>query len=265
MAILGLSGLAGLLALAVVLNEKAPSIEDQLPASSTATNIDIDNGDQKIDWSHYPKFSLDLSEETTITKAGVYHVTGELEDAPLVIIARKDDIRLILDNVTIKNSTGPAIVCYSAGDLVVELKGESILRDGNKYDATYDDDVKGAFYSKSDLTFEGSGTLTITANYQDGIVGKDDLKFNGGSFVITAADDAIRGKDSVYIVNGVFNITSRSDGIKSTNETDAGKGFVLIENGHIKIAAGDDAIHAEKELYVYNGNIDITKSYEGLE
>jgi len=264
--ILGIAGLAGILALAIFLNNNAPKPSDSTVIDvENLSTIDIDNGDLKIDWSTYPEYDLDLSENATIAKGGIYHVAGELEDAPLVINAGNDKVKLVLNNVSIKNSKGPAIVCYAADDLVIELKGENVLHDGNKYDSSYDDDVKGVIYSKADLTFEGSGSLILTANYQDGIVGKDDVKFNSGNYTITAADDAIRGKDSVYIVNGDFNITSRSDGIKSTNAEIAGKGFVLIENGHIKIAAGDDAIHAEKNLYIYNGNIDITKSYEGLE
>ena len=262
---LGVLGLAGILALAIILNNQAPEQSSGSSSQTSDGTLDIDNGDLKIDWSRYSKYELDLSASSTIAKAGVYHVTGELDGSPLIINAGEDKVKIILDNVTIKNSTGPAIACYSADDLVVELVGENILRDGNKYDSTYDDDVKGAIYSKADLTFGGSGSLILTANYQDGIVSKDDLKFNSGNFTITAADDAIRGKDSVYIVDGDFNITSRSDAIKSTNDSKAGKGFVLIENGHIKIAAGDDAIHAETSLLIYDGNIDITKSYEGLE
>ncbi len=263
--ILGLAGLSGILALAVVMNSNAPIKTDDLRSYSDISSLDIDNGDLKIDWSNYPKYDLELAKTSTIAKGGIYHVTGELIDSPLIINAGNDKVRLILDEVTIENSTGPAIICYAADDLVIELKGESALSDGNKYDSSLDADINGVIYSKADLTFEGSGSLILNAKYQDGIVTKDDLKFNSGNYTITAADDAIRGKDSVYIVNGEFNITSRSDGIKATNDTTAGKGFVLIENGHIIISAGDDAVHAETALMVQGGNINVAKSYEGLE
>ena len=263
--LIGLAGLAGILVMGLIINDR---IGQPLPGSTDSTSLDaldIDNGDLKIDWSQYSTYNISLEETRFITKGGIYHITGSLEDAPLVINAGTDKVKIILDNVTIKNSSGPAITCYNADDLVIELVGENILTDGYKYSSSYDEDVLGAIYSKADLTFEGGGTLILTANYQDGIVGKDDVKFNGGNFVISAADDAIRGKDSVYIVGGDFNITSRSDGIKSTNDTKAGKGFVLVEGGHVKIAAGDDAIHAAKTLFINNGNIAIEKSYEGLE
>lgn len=227
---------------------------------------DIDNGDLKINWDRYTAIDIELSKDLTIANSGVYHLTGSLSDGSILINAGvSGEVKLILDNVVVKNSAGPAINCVAGEDLVIELVGDNYLSDGSKYSADLDEDIKSTIYSKADLTLEGDGELTITANYQDGIVGKDDLKFNGGTYHITAADDGIRGKDSVYIVGGTFNITAKGDGIKSTNEIDAGKGFVLIEDGNLAISAGDDGIHAINLLTVQNGNIDIAKSYEGLE
>ncbi len=246
------------------------AILNQTHENSTDTivsTIDLDNGDLKIDWSCYTTYFINLDEAGSleITEPGTYRLTGSIADGLITINAPDNVVRLILDNVTIKNSSGPAIACYAAEDLVIELVGENTLEDGKSYATTYDEDVNGAIYSKDDLTFQGDGTLNLTANYQDGIVGKDDVKFNSGIYNITAKDDGIRGKDSVYVVDGTFNITAKGDGIKSTNNTTAGKGFVLIENGSLTIAASDDGIHAENRLLIYDGEVNITKSYEGLE
>ncbi len=228
--------------------------------------VDIDNGDLKINWDRYTTIDIELAESVTITDSGIYHLTGTLQDGSITIDSgTKGEVKLILDNVTIKNSAGPAISCISGDDLVIELIGNNTLEDSASYSSDLDEDINGVIYSKADLTFNGDGMLTITANYQDGIVGKDDLKFDGGIYNITSADDGIRGKDSVYIVDGDFDIVSKSDSIKSTNETDAGKGFVLVENGNIDISSGDDGIHAIRTLVVQGGTINIAKSYEGLE
>ena len=231
----------------------------------TSNSVVTDNGDLKVNWSRYPSYDIELSDTLTITQSGTYHLTGSLANQNVIINVPNGKIRLILDNVTIKNSSGPAIACLNADDLVIELTGYNILEDGKTYAGTYDEDVNGVIYSKADLTFDGTGTLVLTANYQDGIVGKDDLKFNSGTYLITTADDGIRGKDSVYIVNGHFTISAKSDGIKSTNETTTGKGFVLIEQGTINISAGDDGIHAINNLIIEDGTVTISKSYEGLE
>jgi len=228
--------------------------------------IDMVYGDLKINWEKYTPINVDLSGTYTIAAAGVYHFTGSLEDGSIVIKANVETaaVKIILDNVSIKNSSGPAIACYNADDLVIELVGDNHLEDGVSYSG-YDEDVKGVIYSKSDLTFTGDGELVLKGNYADGIVGKDDLTFRNGTYNITAADDAIRGKDSVHIANGDFVITTKGDGIKSTNDTKTDKGFVLIENGNIEITSGDDGIHAEKSLIIDGGELEIKNSYEGLE
>ncbi|MBQ3470230.1 carbohydrate-binding domain-containing protein [Candidatus Saccharibacteria bacterium] len=252
-----------LLIMAVVMNVTS----EQTNTQKIVGTIETDYGDLKINWERYPTYDIGLTGSLTITDSGTYHITGTLEDGLITVKANHDTgkVRLILDNVSIKNSSGPAIACYSADDLVIELVGENYLEDGAKYSADFDEDVVGAIYSKDDLTFQGEGSLTVTANFQDGIVGKDDLKFNSGTYYITAADDGIRGKDSVYIVDGHFAITARGDGIKSSNDTDRGKGFVLIESGEISISSGDDGIHAEQRLVIKGGKVTIEESYEGLE
>lgn len=228
--------------------------------------VDIDNSDLNINWDRLSSFNIELSENITITESGIYHITGSLLDGSITVNSgEKGKVKLILDNVTIKNSSGPAINCISGDELVIESVGANVLRDGSKYSDDLDEDINGVIYSKADLTFQGDGTLDVTSSYQDAIVGKDDVKFNGGTYNITAADDGIRGKDSVYIVDGNFNITSKADAIKSTNESDTGKGFVLIEGGNVKISAGDDGIHGIRVLAVQGGDINIVKSYEGFE
>lgn len=234
--------------------------------TDTTGYIDIDNGDENTNWDRYANTDIQLAESLTISQSGVYHITGSLSDGNITIDSgASGEVKLILDNVSIANSSGPAISCISGDELLIELVGQNTLADGATYSADLDEDIKGAIYSKSDLSFRGDGSLTVAANYQDAIVGKDDIKFSSGAYNISAVDDGIRGKDSVYIVGGVFNVNADQDAIKSTNDTDVDKGFILIEDGDIAISAGDDAIHAETFLTIRGGKINIAKSYEGLE
>lgn len=226
-------------------------------ATKITGTIDADHGDQKINWDRYPTREIKLSESLTITEAGTYHLTGELEDGLITIDVKNTVAKLILDNVKIKNSSGPAILCDAGEDLVIELIGQNILEDGSSYLTTYDEDITGTIYSKADLSFSGTGNLNINANHQDAIVSKDDLKFNNGNYNINAVDDGIRGKDSVYIVSGNFNIKSGGDAIKSTNEIDAGKGFILIEDGNFAINSSTKGIKAINSILIYNGNYNI--------
>ena len=222
--------------------------------------IDVDNGDSKINWERYQTVDVNLSESLKIIESGTYHISGSLDGGMITIDAGVGEVRLILDNVTINNTSGPAIYCSSAEDVVIELNGNNYLSDGDYY-SDYEDDVTGTIYSKADLTFQGEGSLTITGNFQDAIVGKDDVKFNSGVYMITAKDDGVRGKDSVYVVSGDFVIDSGADAIKVTNELDSGKGFVLIESGNFAIDASAKGIKATKSILIYDGNFTIT-SYD---
>ena len=227
-------------------------------------SINADNGDLKINWDKYQTTDVILSESYTINKSGVYHLSGELENGLVSINVKDGVVKLILDNVTIKNSYGPAIACYEADDLVIELIGKNTLEDGETYAGNLDEDVQGVVYSKADLTFIGDGSLAVTANYQDGIVSKDDLKFNGGEYTIIAKDDGIRGKDSIYVVDGAFTIEAGGDGMKSTNETTAGKGFVLVEQGTINITASAKGIKAINSILIHAGDFKISSRDDSI-
>lgn len=252
-----------LVVLAVVLNLNHSHNGDN--ANNIAGTIDTDNGDTKINWERYPAYTITLTGPYTIESSGTYYLSGTIDDGMLTIATTSDAVvRLVLENVSIKNSSGPAISCYNGDDLVIELVGNNYLEDGASYSSELDEDVSGVIYSKADLSFTGDGKLEIKANHEDGIVGKDDVKFNSGTYLISAADDGIRGKDSVYIVNGSFNITASSDAIKSTNETDTTKGFVLIENGDFIISAKAKGIKAINSILIYSGNFDINSSDDSI-
>lgn len=234
-------------------------------ASNISGSIDIDNGDLKIDWDRYPSYNIELSETYTITSSGTYYFTGTLENGSIIVKADAEAVvRIVLNGVTIKNSSGPAIACYSGDDIVIELEGENYLEDGSSYSSDLDEDVTGAIYSKSDLSFTGDGMLTIKANYEDGIVSKDDLTFRSGTYKITAVDDGIRGKDSVHIENGTFEITATGDAIKSTNDTDTTKGFILIEDGKFTIKSTGKGVKATNSILIYGGTYNITSTDDSI-
>lgn len=253
--------LVSLLIAAIFINSRNQDAD----ITKVTSALDIDNGDVDINWDRYENHEIKLSDTLSITKSGVYHLTGTLDNGYININAGVEGVvKLILDNVTIRHSSGPAISCTAGDDLVIELVGSNILEDGNIYSVDYDEDITGAIYSKADLTFIGNGSLDILANHQDGIVSKDDLKFSSGTYSIKSADDGIRGKDSVYVLNGNFTINAEANAIKTTNETDLGKGFVMIENGNFNLTAGNKGIKATRNITIYNGIFSIKSTDDAI-
>lgn len=236
--------------------------KESAKTGSTTDSIDMsintDDGDEKIDWSNYQGLDYELTKSITITDGGVYNLTGTITNG-LITINTIDNVKLVLNNVSVTNSSGPAIYVENANDVVIELTegSNNYFEDGSTYTG-YEADVIGTIFSHDDITFQGDGTIEVVSNNEDAIVGKDDLKIVSGTYKITSADDGIRGRDSVYIQNGNFTIKSSGDGIKSTNDTETEKGYILIENGIFDIEADLDGIASQTKMQIKNGTFNIT-------
>ena len=216
--------------------------------------VDLDNGEEKVAWDSFDIKDIRLSSSLEITKSGIYNLSGSLNNGN-IMINTTGDVKLIFNNISIKNNDGPAIYVSNANNVVIEINGVNRLEDGNTYS---DSSLDGCVFSKDDIVFQGLGTLDVIGNYMDGIVSNNDIKFVSGTYNINSNGDGIRGKDSVYIVDGNFNITSVNDGIKSTTTDDVTKGFINIDNGNIVINSKEDGIQAETKLIINNGKFNIT-------
>ena len=206
----------------------------------------------------------------TITEEGTYIISGTVADGQLIINAADSaKVHLVLNGITMTNNDGPCILITAADKVFITLAdgSENILSDaGTEYaQADAETNADGVIYSKSDLTFNGAGTLTINAGYKHGIVCNDDLVFTGGTYNVTAAEKGIKANDSIRIKNGTFTVNSQDDSIHTSNEEDSGKGYVYICGGTFDLSSGDDGIHAATALLITDGKITVSKSYEGLE
>ena len=211
-----------------------------------------------------------ISDNTiTITAGGTYYLTGTSEDANIVVNAQGEDVILVLDNVNLTSKTTSCINVIKAESVTIYLKEESknTLTDTSSYTvftSETNDEPDATIYSKADLIFDGEGLLTINANYDKAIHGKDSLQILNGTYVITSKDDAIKGKDYVYIKDGTFTITAGGDGINSDNEEDTSLGYITIDGGIFTIKAGSDGIQSITNLTINDGTYTINAG-EALE
>lgn len=76
-----------------------------------------------------------------------------------------DKIQLVLDGVAISSSRSAALYVRSADKVfVTSVSGtENSLENAGPYDAIDENSIDAAVFSKSDLTFNGEGTLKISA------------------------------------------------------------------------------------------------------
>lgn len=196
----------------------------------------------------------------TITEEGTYVFSGTLSEGQIVVDADDAKVQIVLDNVDITCASSAAVYVKSADKVFVTLAegSQNTLRNTDEYVAIDDNNIDAVIFSKSDLTLNGTGSLTIVSAEGHGIVSKDDLKITGGTYDITAAGHALSGKDSVRIADGTFVLTAGKDGIHSENEDNEEKGYIYIADGDFTITSDGDGMDASNIVQIEDGTFDIT-------
>ena len=196
----------------------------------------------------------------TITVEGTYIFSGTLSEGQIVVDADNAKVQIVFDNVDITCASSAAVYVKSAEKVFVTLAegSQNTLRNTDEYVAIDDNNIDAVIFAKSDLTLNGTGSLTIVSAEGHGIVSKDDLKITGGTYDITAAGHALSGKDSVRIADGTFILTAEKDGIHAENADDEEKGYIYIADGDFTITSDGDGMDASNIVQIEDGTFDIT-------
>ena len=196
----------------------------------------------------------------TITAEGTYIFSGTLSEGQIVVDADNAKVQIVFDNVDITCASSAAVYVKSAEKVFVTLAegAQNTLRNTDEYVAIDDNNIDAVIFAKSDLTLNGTGSLTIVSAEGHGIVSKDDLKITGGTYDITAAGHALSGKDSVRIADGTFILTAEKDGIHAENADDEEKGYIYIADGDFTITSDGDGMDASSIVQIEDGTFDIT-------
>lgn len=196
----------------------------------------------------------------TITAEGTYIFSGTLSEGQIVVDADKAKVQIVFDNVDITCASSAAVYVKIAEKVFVTLAegSQNTLRNTDEYVAIDDNNIDAVIFAKSDLTLNGTGSLTIVSAEGHGIVSKDDLKITGGTYDITAAGHALSGKDSVRIADGTFILTAEKDGIHAENADDEEKGYIYIADGDFTITSDGDGMDASNIVQIEDGTFDIT-------
>jgi len=242
---------------------------------SSAQGIDVSNmfsdRDKEIGYDEENSTVIKLSDDSTtcdsdavqisgntvtIIDEGTYILSGTLTDGMVIVDAEDTDkVQLVLDGVDITSAESAAIYVREADKVFITTASDSqnTLTNGGTYTAIDDNNIDAAIFSKSDLTLNGAGSLTITAKAGHGVVSKDDLVLTSGTYQIDAASHGLSGKDSVRIASGSYTIVSGKDGIRAENADDTSLGFVYLADGTFDITSDGDGISAENWLQADGG------------
>lgn len=242
---------------------------------SSAQGIDVSNmfsdRDKEIGYDEENSTVIKLSDDSTtcdsdavqisgntvtIIDEGTYILSGTLTDGMVIVDAEDTDkVQLVLDGVDITSAESAAIYVREADKVFITTASDSqnTLTNGGTYTAIDDNNIDAAIFSKSDLTLNGAGSLTITAKAGHSVVSKDDLVLTSGTYQIDAASHGLSGKDSVRIASGSYTIVSGKDGIHAENADDTSLGFVYLADGTFDITSDGDGISAGNWLQADGG------------
>ncbi|MBQ8984867.1 carbohydrate-binding domain-containing protein [Candidatus Saccharibacteria bacterium] len=169
--------------------------------------------------------------ENKIKAGGTYTFTGKTSNGKIEIDTT-EDVRIILNGVSITNPSGAAIKSKGTGRVTIELVGENTLISTD----TNAEDPAAAVSGDAELEITGSGSAKIESNGK-GIKADNGLGLSGsGTYTITAKDDTLHSNGNITIASGTYVLNT-----------------------------GDDAIHADGTLKIVSGKIVTEKSHEGLE
>ena len=156
----------------------------------------------------------------TISKGGVYTLSGKNSDASIVI-STDDNVKLKLNGVNITSSGAPVIYVENADKLYIDTE------DGTDNSLVSTAADTAAIRSKDNLKIKGGGTLNITS-VDNGIKCSDNLKIEGGNINIDAKADGINVNDTFEMTDGNLKITAVGDGIDSSSIANISGGTIDI-------------------------------------
>ncbi len=197
-----------------------------------------------------------------IVGEGTFIVSGSCSDGQLIVEAKdKEKVQLVFSGLKLASKSKAPVWIKNADKVSITLADGTVstLEDSGAYtDANADGEPNACLFSKVDLTINGTGTLNVNGNVNNGIATKDDLKIVSGTVTVTAKNHGIRGNDSVQIRSGNITVTADNDGIKSSKDDDPEKGYIYIEGGTITVNAGDDCFQAVTGITATAGSITAT-------
>ena len=188
-----------------------------------------------------------------------YVVTGSTSDGSLTIVGDKK-YAMKLNGVSINNPDSAALNLLSSKRAYVILANgtTNTLTDGNG------GSQKGALYCKGKLLFNGSGSLSVTGNTNNGIHSADYIVFNKGNniYVKSTTNHGIKANDGIFINGGILNVEVSAAATKGINS----ESNIIVNGGRTTVlttgsgtydseAKGAAGIKADSTLTVNGGEL----------
>ena len=193
--------------------------EDPLENNSFTTEISIDLSNPEAKTADGVEITVNGGHVTAnhgSTKGICYVLSGSTANGSFTVAGDKK-YEVLLNGVSITNPDSAALNLLSSKRAYVMLADgtTNTLADGS----SSLNDHKGALYCKGKLLFNGSGSLSVTGNYNNGIHSADYIVFRKGNNVYaqSKANHGIKANDGIYINGGILNVEVSAAAAKGIN------------------------------------------------
>ena len=170
------------------------------------------------------------------TKKVCYVVSGTTTNGSLTVLGDKK-YAVKLDDVSITNPDSAALNLLSGKRAYILLPSGSIntLADGSG------GSHKGTLYCKGKLLFNGTGSLSVTGNTNNGIHSADYIVFRKGNkvYVKSTANHGIKANDGVFVNGGILNVEVSAAAAKGINS----ESHVIVNGGRTTIITSGNGIY----------------------
>jgi hypothetical protein len=170
------------------------------------------------------------------TKKVCYVVSGTTTNGSLTVLGDKK-YAVKLDDVSITNPDSAALNLLSGKRAYILLPSGSIntLADGSG------GSHKGTLYCKGKLLFNGTGSLSVTGNTNNGIHSADYIVFRKGNkvYVKSTANHGIKANDGVFVNGGILNVEVSAAAAKGINS----ESHVIVNGGRTTIITSGNGVY----------------------
>ena len=193
--------------------------EDPLENNSFLAEISIDLSNPEAKTADGVEITVNGGHVTAnhgSTKGICYVLSGSTANGSFTVAGDKK-YEVLLNGVSITNPDSAALnlLCSKRAYVMLADGTTNTLADGS----SSLNDHKGALYCKGKLLFNGSGSLSVTGNYNNGIHSADYIVFRKGNNVYaqSKANHGIKANDGIYINGGILNVEVSAAAAKGIN------------------------------------------------
>ncbi|MBQ8158505.1 MAG: carbohydrate-binding domain-containing protein [Prevotella sp.] len=212
-------------------SEYFPEEEDALENNTFTTEVSIDLSNPTAKTENGVEVTVNGGHITANhgeTKKVCYVLSGTTSNGSFTVLGdKKYAVKLNGVNITNPDSAALNLLSGKRAFIILVDGTSNTLTDGTG------GSQKGALYCKGKLLFNGSGSLSVTGNSNNGIHSADYIVFRKGNnvYVKSTANHGIKANDGIFINGGIVNVEVTAAAAKGINS----ESHIIVNGGRTTV------------------------------